>query len=169
MHALCERRRIGQSIGSNHPDLLENEKNIGIYIERIRNSNYYSILSRSEKQSIDSKLQNNAENLIKWTKDNTIERASLSGIHTNHSEYLYKITSAYVHAESFGIMQLLGISNESEPIRLTQTYLRYANMLLALTFKKYSLLINLDNFLDNVTKKIIEDYDWLASNDLSTV
>lgn len=168
LHSLCERRKIGQSIGSINPQLKKDELEIEKYITKIKNSVYYKQLDKSKKQSIDCKLKNKAKEYSNWRKNSNIELGTFANIHKSHSGYLYKYASAYTHSESYSIMQNLRIQSAEDALKLCINPLKYCNMFLSLTIKDYVDIVPYDvKILDQRVRNIIKTYDWLSHEDVS--
>lgn len=131
-HSLTERKKIAASLGSKNAILLEDEKQILFYENRIKNSDIYKSLSPQEKQSLD--------NSEKWTRVDTISRAILAGFHKTQAEFLYKFLSNYSHSESYSLMQLHSIKTIEEALALCNMPLKFGEMLLALSINSFAKL-----------------------------
>lgn len=138
-HALTERQKMAESLGSSNPILTKDKEHISRFTKNILSSEYFRNLEPSQQQSI--------RNSHKWTSLKVIERADKAGIHRSQSEYIYKFLSNYTHSESFSIMQLSSIENAKQPLEFCRIPVHYAEMFLALTLSAFSRLNPLDKKL----------------------
>jgi hypothetical protein len=161
-HSLTERKKIASSLGSKSSVLIEDEKQILFYENRIKNSSTYKSLSPQERQSLD--------NSERWTKVDTINRAIIAGFHKTQAEFLYKFLSNYSHSESYSLMQLHSIKRIEEALALCNMPLKFGEMLLALSINCFAKLNDkaLDVVVKNNELKILIDFwEELKQKDLT--
>lgn len=161
-HSLTERKKIASSLGSKNPVLVEDEKQIRFYKNRIKNSAIYKLLSPQEKQSLD--------NSDKWTRVDAINRATLAGFHRTQAEFLYKFLSNYSHSESYSLMQLHSIKKIEEALALCNMPLRFGEMLLALSINSFAKLNSKARDVigkNNELKILIDFWESLKQKDLT--
>lgn len=151
-HSLTERKKIANSLGSKSSVLVEDEKQILFYENRIKNSSTYKSLLPQERQSLD--------NSEKWTRVDTINRAIIAGFHKTQAEFLYKFLSNYSHSESYSLMQLHSIKRIEEALALCNMPLKFGEMLLALSINCFAKLNGkaLDVIVKNNELKILIDF-----------
>lgn len=161
-HSLTERKKIANSLGSRSSVLIEEEKQILFYENRIKNSSAYKSLSPQKRQSLD--------NSEKWTSFGTIERANIAGFHKTQAEFLYKFLSNYSHSESYSLMQLLSIKKIEEALALCNMPLRFGEMLLALSINCFGKLNSKAQDVirkNNDLKILIDFWESLKQKDLT--
>ena len=160
-HALIERQKMGNSLGSKHEQIAREKEQIEQYTHRIKNSDYFNNLSEKDQKSYLT--------TEKWTKLKKADLARRAGIHKTQSEFIYKLLSNYAHCDPFALMQIHCIDSPDLAERfMRKTPLDYTEMFLSLTLnifgkifpKGKSMIIRDDDLM-----KIIDFWEELKTKD----
>lgn len=153
LHGLCEKRRVVSAINStSRPEFDELENEINNLIRKVKSLPYFKSLPKEQQQSIKDKLGNRAENYVNsvFANKSLVDKAKEMGYSNYIAESLHKFCSSYVHTEAYAFYQIGAVHESEEALRLSQSNIKYASMLMASSI--------------NAFKNTVSDYQSLITS-----
>lgn len=160
-HALIERQKMGNSLGSTHEQIQREKEQIEKYTQLIRNSDYFESLAKKDQEYYIA--------TEKWTKLSKTDLAKKAGFHQSQSEFIYKFLSNYAHGDPYAIMQIHCIDSPILADKFTKKIpLEYTEMFLCLTLNIFGQIFPKGKSIfmkDKVLMEIIDFWEDLKTKD----
>lgn len=163
-HALYERKKMANFIGTQNEKLKLELDKIEEYTNRIKNSPYVNKKLKNEKQSLIERHN--------WCKLKKVQLAEKANIHKSQAEFMYKFLSNYVHSDSYSLMQINSYDSVDVIKSFFQLPINFTEMFMSLTIDAFSKMMPIAKEIVNKDEELVQVIAlWkdLKSKDLKEV